>query len=101
MAIITHLDVMLAIRKMPSKELARRIGLSENNLSRIKTGNIKAMRWSTLEAICRELDCQPGDLLEYAPDPDAVAITEPASTEVVEDNASTSARVRRAALQPS
>lgn len=73
MAIITHLDVMLAKRKMASKELARRIDLSENNLSRIKTGNIKAIRWSTLEAICRELDCQPGDLLEYAPDPEPVA----------------------------
>ena len=69
MAIVTHLDLMLAERKMPSKELARRIGLSENNLSRIKTGNIKAIRWSALEAICRELNCQPGDLLEYVPDP--------------------------------
>ena len=56
MAIETHLDIMLAKRKMASKELAKRIGLSENNLSRIKTGHIKAMRWSTLEAICRELD---------------------------------------------
>ena len=46
---------------------AKRIGLSENNLARIKTGHIKAIRWSTLEAICRELDCQPGDLLEYVP----------------------------------
>lgn len=69
MAIVTHLDVMLAIRKMPSKELAQRIGLSENNLSRIKTGQIKSIRWSTLEAICRELDCQPGDLLEYISEP--------------------------------
>ena len=68
MAIETHLDLMLVKRKMTSKELAQRIGLSENNLSRIKTGHIKAIRWSTLEAICRELDCQPGDLLEYAPD---------------------------------
>lgn len=68
MAIITHLDLLLAERKMPSKELARRIDLSENNLSRIKTGSIKAIRWTTLEAICRELDCQPGDLLEYVPD---------------------------------
>lgn len=68
MAIETHLDIMLAKRKMTSKELAKRIGLSENNLSRIKTGHIKAIRWSTLEAICRELDCQPGDLLEYVPD---------------------------------
>ena len=56
MAIITHLDMMLAERKMTSKELAHRIGLSENNLSRIKTGNNKAIRWTTLEALCRELD---------------------------------------------
>ena len=70
MAIVTHLDLMLAERKMASKELARRIGLSENNLSRIKTGNIKAIRWTALEAICRELNCQPGDLLEYVPDPE-------------------------------
>ena len=68
MAIVTHLDMMLVERKMTSKELAHRIGLSENNLSRIKTGNIKAIRWSTLEAICRELNCQPGDLLEYVED---------------------------------
>lgn len=70
MAIETHLDLMLVLRKMQSKELAERIGLSENNLSRIKTGNIKAIRWSTLEALCRELNCQPGDLLEYVPDPE-------------------------------
>ena len=76
MAIITHLDMMLAKRKMASKELARRIGLSENNLSRIKTGNIKAIRWSTLEAICRELNCQPGDLLEYVPEPEAVMMAQ-------------------------
>ena len=69
MAIETHLDLLLAERKMASKELAQRIGLSENNLSRIKTGNIRAIRWTTLEAICRELNCQPGDLLEYVPEP--------------------------------
>ena len=68
MAIVTHLDMLLVERKLTSKELASRIGLSENNLSRIKTGNIKAIRWSTLEALCRELDCQPGDLLEYQPE---------------------------------
>ena len=68
MAIETHLGLILAERKMTSKELAARIGLSENNLSRIKTGNIKAIRWSTLEALCRELKCQPGDLLEYVED---------------------------------
>ena len=70
MAIVTHLDLLLVERKMSSKELAGRIGLSENNLSRIKTGNIKAIRWSALEAICKELGCQPGDLLEYVPDPE-------------------------------
>ena len=68
MAIVTHLDMILVERKMTSKELAHRIGLSENNLSRIKTGSIKAVRWSTLEAICRELKCQPGDLLEFVED---------------------------------
>lgn len=68
MAIEVHLDLMLVLRKMQSKELAKRIDLSENNLSRIKTGSIKAIRWSTLEALCRELNCQPGDLLEYVPD---------------------------------
>lgn len=68
-AIVTRLNLLLAYRKMSSKELARRIGLSQNNLSRIKKGHVKAIRWSTLEAICRELDCQPGDLLEYVPDP--------------------------------
>ena len=73
MAIETHLDLLLVERKMASKELARRINLSENNLSRIKTGNIKAIRWSTLEAICRELNCQPGDLLEYVPEPEGAA----------------------------
>lgn len=66
--IAMHLDVMLARRKMQSKELARRIGLSTTNLSRIKTGSIRSIRWSTLEAICRELDCQPRDLIEYVPD---------------------------------
>ena len=68
MAIVTHLDMLLVQRMITSKELARRIDLSENNLSRIKTGNIKAIRWSTLEALCRELNCQPGDILEYRAD---------------------------------
>ena len=65
MAIIVNLDVMLARRKMTSLELAQRIGLTPANLSILKTGKAKAVRMSTLDAICRELKCQPGDLLEY------------------------------------
>lgn len=59
---------MLAQRKVNGKDLAERIGISPVNLSRIKTGKINAVRFSTLDAICRALDCQPGDLLEYIPD---------------------------------
>ena len=72
--IVLRLDRVLADRKMRSKELAETIGLSEVNLSRIKCGKISAVRFSTLDAICRELSCQPGDILEYVPDdpePDA------------------------------
>lgn len=65
MAIIVNLDVMLAKRKMTSLELCNRIDLTPANLSILKTGKAKAVRLSTLEAICRELQCQPGDLLEY------------------------------------
>jgi len=65
MAIIVNLDVMLAKRKMTSLELAQRVGMTPANLSILKTGKAKAIRMSTLEAICRELQCQPGDLLEY------------------------------------
>ena len=65
MAIIVNLDVMLAKRKMTSLELAQRVGMTPANLSILKTGKAKAIRMSTLEAICRELNCQPGDLLEY------------------------------------
>ena len=66
--IILNLDVMLAMRKMRSNELAERIGLTQANLSILKTGKAKAIRLSTLDAICRELDCTPGDLLEYRED---------------------------------
>lgn len=59
---------MLAQRKVNGKDLAERIGISPVNLSRIKTGKISAVRFSTLDAICQALDCQPGDLLEYMPD---------------------------------
>jgi len=66
--IILNLDVMLAKRKMRSNELAERIGLTQANLSILKTGKAKAIRLHTLNAICRELNCTPGDLLEYRPD---------------------------------
>ena len=65
MAIIVNLDVMLAKRKMSSQELAERIGITPANLSILKTGKAKAVRFSTLDAICRALDCQPGDILEW------------------------------------
>ncbi|PCG16109.1 MULTISPECIES: helix-turn-helix domain-containing protein [Sphingomonas] len=68
MAIVVRLDVMLARRKMRSKELAQAIGATEANLSLFKSGKVKGLRFETLEAICRHLDCQPGDLLEYLPD---------------------------------
>lgn len=68
MAIIVNLDVMLAKRKMSSLELAQRIGITPANLSILKTGKAKAIRMSTLELICRELQCQPGDLLVYEED---------------------------------
>ena len=64
-AIITRLDRMLADRKMHLSELADRVGVSIVNLSNLKTGKVKAIRFSTLNAICKELNCQPGDILEY------------------------------------
>lgn len=69
MAIIVRLDVMLALRKMRSKELAERIGITEQNLSLLKSGKVRGVRFETLNAICRELACQPADLLEFEPDP--------------------------------
>mgnify|MGYP001210821164 FL=1 len=68
MAIIIRLDRILADRKMKLNELARLIDLSPVNLSNIKTGKIKAIRFSTLDAICKTLECQPGDILEYVED---------------------------------
>ena len=68
MAIIVNVDVMLARRKMSAGELAERIGLTPANLSIRKNNKAKAVRFSTLEALCRALDCQPADLLEYRPD---------------------------------
>ncbi len=68
MPIITNIDVMLARRKMSSGELAEKIGITPANLPILKTGKAKAVRLSTMDALCKALDCQPGDLLEYKPD---------------------------------
>jgi putative transcriptional regulator len=68
MPIVVNLDVALARRKMKSKDLAEAIGISETNLSLLKQGHVKGVRFATLEAICRALGCQPGDLLEYRPE---------------------------------
>jgi putative transcriptional regulator len=68
MAIVVRLDVMMAKRRVRSNVLARAIGITESNLSLLKAGRVRGVRFSTLEAICRFLDCQPGDLLEYQPD---------------------------------
>lgn len=65
MPIVVNLDVMMAKRKISSGELAERVGITQANLSILKTNKAKAVRFSTLEAICRELNCQPGDILEY------------------------------------
>jgi putative transcriptional regulator len=67
MAIVVNLDVMLARRKMRSKELAEIVGISEVNLSLLKSGKVKGVRFSTLDKICAALDCQPGEILEYKP----------------------------------
>jgi len=67
MPIIINVDVMLAKRKMQSQELAEKIGITQANLSILKTGKAKAVKLSTLEAICRALECQPGDILEFKP----------------------------------
>jgi putative transcriptional regulator len=68
MAIMVTLDVMMARRKMSLNSLAEQVGISVPNLSLLKTGKVKGVRFQTLEAICRVLDCQPGDILEYIPD---------------------------------
>ena len=69
MPIIVNLDVMMARRKMTLSELAEKVDITPANLSILKTGKAKAIRFSTLEAICKVLECQPGDLLEYSPTP--------------------------------
>ncbi|MDH7973985.1 helix-turn-helix transcriptional regulator [Sphingomonas sp. AR_OL41] len=68
MPIIVTLDVMLARRKMRAKELAQRIGMSETNLSLLRSGKVKGVRFDTLEKLCHELDCRPGDLLDFEPE---------------------------------
>lgn len=68
MPIVVNLDVMMAKRKISSGELAERIDISQANLSILKTSKAKAIRFSTMEAICKALDCQPGDILEYKPE---------------------------------
>ena len=70
MPIILHLDMMLVRRKVKSNELARVVGITESNLSAIKSGKIKGIRFSTLDAICQHLRCQPGDILEYVSEGD-------------------------------
>ena len=77
MAIIIRLDVALAQRKMQLTELAQAVDITLPNLSILKTGKAKAIRFSTLEAICKHLQCQPGDILEYVPDTAAVETVQP------------------------
>lgn len=69
MPIVVNLDVMLAKRKMRSRELAELVGITEQNISLLKSGKVRGVRFDTLEAICRALQCQPGDILEYRPEP--------------------------------
>lgn len=68
MPIVTRLDVMMALRGVRGTELSERVGITQANLSKLRTGKVKAVRFSTLEKLCRELNCQPGDLLEYTPE---------------------------------
>lgn len=70
MPIVVNLDVMLARRKMRSRELAERVGITEQNISLLKSGKVRGVRFDTLVRICAALDCQPGDLLEYRPGPE-------------------------------
>ena len=71
MPIVINLDVMLARNKMKSKDLAAYVGITEQNLSLLKSGKVKGIRFSTLATICEKLNCQPGDILEYRPGPEA------------------------------
>ncbi len=76
MPVIVNLDVMLARRKVRSNELARAIGITESNLSLLKSGRVKGVRFSTLAAICRYLDCEPGDILGYEPSDQDLTISD-------------------------
>jgi putative transcriptional regulator len=78
MPIVVRLDVMLAKRKVRSNELAQAIGITQANLSLLKSEKVKGIRFSTLEAICKYLDCQPGDILEYQPDEDETGLRDSA-----------------------
>ncbi|QBF33701.1 helix-turn-helix transcriptional regulator [Thalassococcus sp. S3] len=71
MEVVVRLDVMLALRKMRSRELAEKVGITEQNISLLKSGKVKGIRFQTLARICEVLECQPGDLLEVQPLPDA------------------------------
>ena len=77
MPIVLRLDVMMARRKMRSNTLARAIGISETNLSLLKSGKVRGLRFTTLDALCRRLECSPGDILEYVPDEDAAEALQP------------------------
>lgn len=77
MPILVNLDVMLARRKMRSRELAEAVGITEQNISLLKSGKVRGVRFDTLARICAALHCQPGDLLEYRPGPEGEAIGEP------------------------
>ncbi len=77
MPIVVNLDVMLARRKMRSRELAVRIGITEQNVSLLKSGKVRGVRFETLARICDVLDCQPGDLLEYRPEGSAAMAADP------------------------
>jgi putative transcriptional regulator len=74
MAIVVNLDVMLARRKMRSRELAERVGITEQNISLLKSGKVRGVRFDTLDAICAVLQCQPGDILEHRPDTPAAGV---------------------------
>jgi putative transcriptional regulator len=76
MAIVVNLDVVLAQRKMRLNDLSEAVGITPQNLSVLKSGRAKAIRFSTLDAICRALQCQPGDLLQYAPEPAETSVAE-------------------------
>jgi putative transcriptional regulator len=88
MPIIINLDVMLARRKMRLTELSEQVGITMANLSNLKTGKARAIRFTTLDAICEALDCQPGDLIEYRPsgDPDAPPRADASPATTVRDN---------------